>query len=42
MGLKSGEWPRHMISYVNYRIENNFIPISKELSTLLQKYKSDV
>lgn len=39
MGFKSGEWVRHMITYINYRITNKFIPISKELKQLKLKYK---
>ena len=39
MGFKSGEWAKHMIVYINYRISNKFIPISKELRLLAQKYK---
>lgn len=39
MGFKSGEWPRNMIMYIDYRIKNKFIPISKELLQLVNKYK---
>lgn len=39
MELKSGEWPRCMIVYIDYRIKNKFIPISKELKKLVHKYK---
>ena len=39
MGLKSGEWPRCMINYVDYRIGDKFIPISKELLKLKRKYR---
>jgi hypothetical protein len=37
MELKSGEWPRCMIAYINYRINNKFIPMSKELRQLINK-----
>lgn len=33
MGFKSGEWPRCMIAYIDYRINDKFIPISKELKS---------
>lgn len=42
MGLKSGEWSRTMIAYINFRISNKFIPISKELFKLKQKYNKEL
>ena len=39
MGFKSGEWPRNMITYIDYRIKNKFILISKELKELVKKYR---
>lgn len=38
MSYKSGEWPRVMIMYIDYRIGDKFIPISKELKKLVKKY----
>lgn len=40
MGFKSGEWVRHMITYVDFRIKSKFPPISKELTKLVLKYKN--
>jgi len=39
MDFKSGENARRMIAYIDYRIKNKFIPISKELQQLVNKYK---
>jgi len=39
MGFKSGENARRMITYIDHRIKNKFIPISKELQQLVNKYK---
>ena len=39
MKLKSGEFPRRMINYINFRIRSKFSPISKELKNLINKYK---
>jgi len=39
MGFKTGEWPRYMIAYVNFRIKRKFPPISKELTKIVLKYK---
>lgn len=38
MGYKSVEWPRWMISYVNYRINIRFPKVSTELRKLINKY----
>ena len=39
MDFKSGENARRMIAYIDHRIKNKFIPISKELQQLVNKYK---
>ena len=39
MGLKSGEWPRCMIGYIDFRMKNKFIPLSKDFKKLAKKYK---
>lgn len=38
MNLKSKEWPRCMISYINFRIKNKFIPLPHYLKRLASKY----
>lgn len=39
MGLKSIEWPRCMIHYIDFRIKCKFPRPSKELEKLATKYK---
>lgn len=41
MRLKSGEWARWMVDYVDFRIKD-WRPKSKELSILIKKYKPGV
>lgn len=37
MGLKSGEWPRIMINYFNFRLNNKFRPLPKDIHLLIKK-----
>lgn len=42
MDFKSGENARRMIAYIDHRIKNKFIPISKELKKILLRHNVSV
>ena len=42
MGFKSGEWPRCMIAYIDFRLKSKFVPPPKELKKLALKYHLDI